>query len=383
MKKLFLMAFAALVLGACNSEPTFEVKGEITGAEGKMLYFEAAALEGIIALDSVKLGSGGTFKFEQAEPESPEFYRLRIEDKVINFSIDSTETVKIKAPYKEYATAYTVEGSVNSVKIKELTLKQIELQAEVDKLVKQRQENKITVAAFEESFLQTMKRYKDDVKMNYIFAAPNSAAAYFALFQRLNGYQIFDPLNNREDIRCFQSVATFLNNAYPHADRSRNLYNIVVKGLKNTREVKQQVVEIPQEAITETGIIDIALRDLKGNTHKLSDLKGKVVLIDFTLYQAENSAAHNYMLLDLYQKYAKRGLEIYQISLDPNEHYWKVTADNLPWICVRDANGIYSTVASAYNVQTLPSIFLVNKKNELSGRGEMIKDLEAEIKKLL
>ncbi len=59
--------------------------------------------------------------------------------------------------------------------------------------------------------------------------------AYFALFQSLNGYMIFDPLTNKEDVKCFAAVATSLNNAYPHADRSRNLYNMVIKGMKNTR----------------------------------------------------------------------------------------------------------------------------------------------------
>ena len=64
-------------------------------------------------------------------------------------------------------------------------------------------------------------------------------------------------------------------------------------------------------------------------------------------------------------------------------HYWKTTADNLPWICVRDGNGIYSSIAASYNVKNVPSVFLVNKNNELSARGESIKDLEAAVKALL
>lgn len=52
--------------------------------------------------------------------------------------------------------------------------------------------------------------------------------AYFALFQSLNGYMILI-LDNKEDVKCFAAVATSLNNAYPHADRSRNLYNMVIK----------------------------------------------------------------------------------------------------------------------------------------------------------
>lgn len=81
-------------------------------------------------------------------------------------------------------------------------------------------------------------------------------------------------------MKCFAAVATSLNNAYPHADRSRNLYNMVIKGMKNTRTPRQQTMEIPEDKIKEASIIDIQLKDLKGNTRSLTDLKGKVVLID-------------------------------------------------------------------------------------------------------
>lgn len=383
MKKIFLMALAALALGACNSEPKFKIEGEVSGADGKMLYLEASALEGIVPLDSVKLKGNGSFSFRQAAPETPEFYRLRVEDKVINFSVDSTETVTLNAPYADFSTAYTVEGSPNSAKIKELTLKQIKLQNSVDALLRSMQAHRLGTDVFEDSLAVLLKNYKDDVKINYIFAAPNTAAAYFALFQKLNNYLIFDPLNSKDDIKCFAAVATSLNNFYPHADRSKNLYNIVIKGMKNTRPPQQKVVEIPEEVISETGIIDINLRDMKGNAHKLSDLKGKAVILDFTIYQTAVSAAHNYMLRDLYDKYTAQGLQIYQVSLDADEHYWKTTADNLPWICVRDANGVYSSFAAAYNVQQVPALFLINKKNELSARGDNIKDLEAAVKALL
>ncbi|MBC8592374.1 DUF4369 domain-containing protein [Oscillospiraceae bacterium N12] len=383
MKKITLVALAALALGSCNNGPQFNVNGEVADADGKMLYLEASGLEGIIPLDSVKLSGKGSFGFKQARPESPEFYRLRIEDKVINFSVDSTETIAINAPYTEFATAYIVEGSENSRKIKELSLKQARLQQDVNELLNAARANKIRNDVFEDSLSALVNDYKNDVKINYIFAEPNTAAAYFALFQKLNDYLIFDPLNNKDDIKCFAAVATSLNNTYPHAVRSKNLYNIVIKGMKNTRTPVKKTIEIPKEKIVETGLIDISLRDLKGNIRKLTDLKGKVVLLDFSVYQTQTGAPHNLMLRDLYNKYASQGFEIYQVSLDADEHFWKTSADNLPWICVRDGNGVYSTNAAVYNVRQLPAYFLINRKNELSGRGEDIKDLDSAIKELL
>ena len=383
MKKVTFAALAALTITACSSGPKFQVNGDVSGADGKMLYLEASGLEGIVPLDSVKLKGEGTFSFKQPRPESPEFYRLRIDDKIINFSVDSIETIQVKAPYVDFSTTYTVEGSENSNKIKELTLKQIRLQKEVDNLLASLRSNGIGHDVFEDSLATLLNNYKEDVKVNYIFAAPNTAAAYFALFQKLNNYLIFDPLNNKDDVKCFAAVATSLNNAFPHAVRSKNLYNIVIKGMKNTRQPQTKALEIPQDKIVETGIIDIALRDVKGNVRKLTDLKGKVVLLDFSVFQSPAGAPHNLMLRELYNTYAKEGLEIYQVSLDADEHYWKTAADNLPWVCVRDGNGVYSTNVAVYNVRQAPSIFLINRNNELKLRGEDIKDLEAAVKSLL
>ena len=243
--------------------------------------------------------------------------------------------------------------------------------------------NQIVYPIFEDSLATLLKDYKDDVKMNYIFNTPQNASAYFALFQKLNDYLIFDPLNSKDDVKCFAAVATSLNHHHPHANRSKNLYNIVIKGMKNTRAPQQQVVELPEEVFSETGLIDINLRDMKGNSRKLSELKGKVVLLDFTVYQTQTGAPHNLMLRELYNKYADQGFEIYQVSLDADKHFWKTSADNLPWVCVRDGNGVYSTNAAIYNIQQVPTYFLINRKSELSAREEEIKDLESSIKSLL
>ncbi|KAA6344173.1 Thiol-disulfide oxidoreductase ResA [termite gut metagenome] len=383
MQHIYLMFLIVWVLSSCTSGSKFNVTGEVSNAEGKTLYLEASQLESILMIDSVKLKSDGAFDFKQSRPESPEFYRLRIGNKIINFSIDSTETIHVKAPYQGFSTDYTIEGSDNCSRIKELTLKQVRLQNDVNKLVKESQTGAMSNAVLEKRMDAILKEYKDDVKANYIYTDPNTASAYFALFQSLNNYRIFDPLYNKEDIKCFAAVATSLNNFYPNADRSKNLYNLVIKGLKNTRTSKEKTVEIPEDKITEAGLIDINLKDVAGNGHKLTDLKGKVVLLDFTIFQSTVGVPHNYMLRDLYNKYADRGFEIYQVSLDADEHFWKTSASNLPWICVRDANGIYSTAVNVYNVQQLPVYFLINRNNELRIRSENIKNPEEEIKKML
>lgn len=385
MKNLFLITLIALLFSACSTQTTgglFKVEGEVNGAAGKMLVFEASTLQGIVPLDSVKLSDSGAFSFSQPRPEAPEFYRLRIGQDAINIVVDSTETIQVKATADRFATAYQVNGSEDSEKIRELTLRQIEMQNKVNTLYEDLQAERIPAGIYQDSLANVVNQYKEELKNNYIFAAPNTPYAYFALFQRVGQYTLFDPLNNRDDMRAYAAVATSLYAAYPEAERSQNLYNIVIKGMKNDRQNPQnQEFSISSDDVTESSLIDISLKDMRGNVHKLSDLKGKVVLLDFTVYQSDFSADHNYQLRDLYDKYHDRGLEIFQISLDANEHYWKITADNLPWICVRDENGIYSTNVTTYNVQSVPTVYLLNRDNELYANTSAT--LEEAVRKLL
>ena len=382
MKKNIFSATIALLFGAltaCNPTPSFNVQGEISGAADKMLYFEQTGIENIIALDSVKLNKTGGFHFKHKKPEAPDFYRLRIDNKIINFAIDSTESIKINADLANFSTGYNIEGSDNNTRIKELVLLQSDLQTRINRLEK----SGMPVGIFQDSLTNFIDAYKDTVKRRYIFAMPYVTSSYFALFQELNGFMIFEPLANKEDLKCFAAVATSMNNRYPHADRSRNIYNMVIKGMKNARQVQTQPMEVPENKIHEAGLIDIALKDIKGETHRLTDLKGKVVLLEFTAYQSATSGTHNLALREIYNKYAPKGLEVYQVSFDTDEHFWKTAADNLPWICVRDPQGPYSSFATIYGLTELPTAFLINKSNELCVRIEKNSNLEQEIKKLL
>lgn len=364
---------------ACNRGPVFNVEGEISGAEGKMLYIEHSSIEGVVGLDSTKLSGDGRYHFSEARPEAPDFYRLRIDDRIINFVVDSIETVNISSDYNTFSSGYSVTGSESNAKIKELSLLQAELQAKVNELNK----SGMPAGLAQDSLFRMVESYKNDVKRNYIYKEPDKASSYFALFQQLNGFMIFNPLSNKEDVKCFAAVATSLNHNYPHADRSRNLYNMVIKGMKNTRTPQTKTLEISEDMINETSIIDIPLKDINGETKHLTDYKGKVVLIDFTAYGTPSSGARTLALRELYNKYSSQGLVIYQVSLDTDEHFWKTACDNLPWVCVRDPQGPYSTYVSIYGVTALPTAFLVNKNNELVLRLNEKSDIEAEIKKLL
>ena len=379
--KVAAVVLAAMTAASCSNNK-FNVEGQIANAGDSVLYFENVGLEGIQVLDSVKLSGDGNFAFSGDPTEAPEFYRLRIADQIINVSIDSTETVQIKAEYPGMAANYTVSGSDNCEKIRELTMKQMDLQA---KAIAIQQNTALGIKVIGDSIQSLINVYKDDVMKNYIYKEPNKAYAYFALFQTLGQWLIFNPRSEKEDIRAFAAVATSWDTYYPHAERGQNLHNIAIEGMKNQRIVaaQNQDLEVDASKVSEAGVLDIALTDNKGQMRHLTDLKGQVVLLDFHIFAMDESPARILMLRELYNKYHAHGLEVYQVSLDPDEHFWKQQTAALPWVSVRDADGVNSQRLMLYNVQSIPDFFLIDRGNNIVTRAANIKDLEAEIKKLL
>ncbi len=374
-------ATALLSLASCDNQGKFTVTGEIANAQDSMLYLENVGLEEITPIDSVQLGADGQFTLKGNASEAPEFYRLRIDDQIINLSVDSTETISIKAQYPQMATEYEVSGSDNCQKIKELSVMQIRLH---EQAVNLESNTSLTRQEFTDSLQKLLSAYKDKVKTEYIFQHPDKPYSYFALFQTLGRYLIFDPHSNRDDIKVFAAVATSWDTYYPGALRGQNLHNIAIEGMKNVRimQANEEAV-IPAEKVEEAGVIDILLPDNKGQQRRLSDLKGQVVLLDFHLFSMEDSPKRILMLRELYNKYHAQGLEIYQISFDADEHFWKQTTAALPWISVRDADGIQSDKLIYYNVPALPEYFLIDRGNNLVKRSQQMSDVDAEIRKLL
>ena len=375
------VVLAAMTAASCSNNK-FNVEGQIANANDSVLYFENVGLEGIQVLDSVKLSGDGNFAFSGDPTEAPEFYRLRIADQIINVSIDSTETVQIKAEYPGMAANYTISGSDNCEKIRELTMKQMDLQA---KAIAIQQNTALGVKVIGDSIQSLINIYKDDVMKNYIYKEPNKAYAYFALFQTIGQWLIFNPRTEKEDIRAFAAVATSWDTYYPHAERGQNLHNIAIEGMKNQRIVaaQNQDLEVDASKVSEAGVLDIALTDNRGQMRHLTDLKGQVVLLDFHIFAMDESPARILMLRELYNKYHAQGFEVYQVSLDPDEHFWKQQTAALPWVSVRDADGVNSQRLMLYNVQSIPDFFLIDRGNNIVTRAANIKDLEAEIKKLL
>lgn len=385
--KVITLALAVAAMAgvtSCN-EKKFHIDGTITGAADSTLYFENMSLDGAVKIDSAKLSEDGTFAFDGTAPTAPEFYRLRIAGQFINIAVDSTETINIKAQYPQMATQYEVSGSEDCQRIKELSLMQSSLQAQVNAIARNPE---LGAQAVADSVSRIVEAYKTRVKTDYIFKAPMKASSYFALFQTIYaGGQpvlLFNPRTSEQDIKVFGAVATSWDTFYPNEKRGENLHNIAIEGMKDVRYLRsqQQAEEIEASKVNTSGILDFTLTDNTGAARSLSSLKGNVVLLDFHLFADQNSMKRIMSLRELYNKYHAQGFQIYQVAIDGDEHFWKTQTAALPWISTRVDDNT-SSVLQLYNVQQVPTFFLLDRSCNVVKRDAQIKDIDAEIKALL
>jgi peroxiredoxin len=130
---------------------------------------------------------------------------------------------------------------------------------------------------------------------------------------------------------------------------------------------------------------NIALNDVTGKTVRLSDLKGKVVLLDFWASWCGPCRRANKGLVSLYAKLQPKGFEIYSVSLDDEKSEWQkaIAADKITWLQVIDKGGWYAPTATALKIEQIPATFLIDKQGKIAALDLEGRELEYRVNKLL
>ena len=107
---------------------------------------------------------------------------------------------------------------------------------------------------------------------------------------------------------------------------------------------------------------EIILNDTNGNPISLSSLRGQYVLLDFWAAWCRPCREENPNILENYNRFKDKGFEVYQVSLDRNKEDWLrgIEQDMLPWINVSDLKYYQSEAAVLYNINKIPSAFLLD-----------------------
>jgi len=342
---------ALLLLTACGRAPQFEVRGRIAGAEGEVLYLEHTALSGTTVEDSCLLKADGAYRLYSAAPEYPDFYRLRIGSKYAVLVVDSIETIGLCTSRDSLALTDAFSGSPQSV----------------------------TVAGLRRSLRDNPIDEHRQYAQQVILGNPRSMVAYYAVFQSKQGVPVFD-IYDPQQRRFYQAVATSMNVWMPEYVRTKTLYGQVIEVINADRRALNDQLMRQYIDETEPSMLDLALPNIYGDTCLLSEHLGKVVLLEFSSSLIENGNAYVLALRELDNKYNKRGLDIYSVSVDNSKLYWEDWVKNLPWTCVRTET---TEPLVKYNVGTIPTMFLLDRKGNVQGRYIDFEALEKDLKKLL
>lgn len=186
-------------------------------------------------------------------------------------------------------------------------------------------------------------------------------------------------LENKDDI----AVLMFLDN-FPR-EKYMDLHSQVVKALHAKYPEHQLVkeryaVETSPATATSIGAIapDLAFPDPSGQIRKLSDLRGKVVLLDFWASWCRPCRGENPHVVAMYHKYHDKGFEVFSVSLDRDKANWEkaIMADGLIWPNhVSDLKYWSSEAARIYGVSSIPCTFLLDQNGRIIAknlRGESL-----------
>lgn len=112
---------------------------------------------------------------------------------------------------------------------------------------------------------------------------------------------------------------------------------------------------------------EISLPDTRDSVLNLSDLRGKVVLIDFWASWCAPCRAANPYIQKLYKKYKAKGFEVFAVSIDAKKELWRkaIRQDRLTYTQVIENSGWNSKVAERYFVDYLPTNFLVDQTGKI------------------
>ena len=363
---LFLaIAFLASALLACKPKSTSQqgaeaVAGRFNHASGETLYLEELTPEGIKLLDTASLASSGEFKFLSAKPHLG-FYRIRITES--NFAmlvLDSNQQVKLSGDVQDLTHSMQVEGSPDTKFFNEMNDTTRFVMAKRDSIMRAFEvfanQNKLNKAALDSYSRQAEIAYTacsqhiNDYLMHFIKQHTNSIVAVLALQQ-------LAPINVEDNFfETYKLVDSVLTIRYPNASTLK-AFHANVAALKST----QVGMKAP----------DFTIEGPDGKTVNLYQAKAKYTVLDFWASWCMPCRAESPKMVQLYQKYHTKGLQIIGISLDNDKSKWQaaIEKDHLSWTHVSQLQGWKSPVARMYNVSQIPNTYLLDENKKILAKG--------------
>lgn len=383
--RILYIPVVAILMMACNRNST-EISGKIEGGGERSYSLERLDVNRTTLIDSIQTDKNGGFalKFHQEEPSL--FVLKNKEGNIINLLLFPGDQVRISTTLKNFGSGYSLEGSEESEKIRQLVEHMTRTRSDLDSLLSLADTigdpEDPRMDPIKNAYAQTIikqKRYT----IRFIVENIASLSSIYALYQK---YDSQSPvLGETSDLQYYKSVADSLEAAYPDVALVQSLKADIQQkeGEINTAFKVEKLLEQADEEIT--GLLDLKIPDRNGDSITLSSLQGDVILVYF--WASENPASVESLLRvrSTYQKYHGRGFEIYAISLDNDRRQWIQSVDynEFDWINVSELTYPDSRANLFYNVTSLPSNYLINREGDIIAKNLYGKTLETWLDNLI
>ncbi len=356
------------------------ISGSIEGAAGRTLYLERFVNQKIVITDSVVIADNGHFELHPSPSLDLNFYKLSLSDKdYMVLLTDSTENVSITGTAGDLTSGYTVAGSKNTGLLKEFNNYLVQAKQKEQALNEKMRTPGLSIAEIGQYREETvnLKKEKHDYCLSFIEKNNSSPATFAALSE----------LSFKTDLPLYEEVLQKTKENFGHSFQYK-MVSQQVASVKKQNDLKakgapqqqQQQQQKNAKYMPGTTAPDLVMNDPNGKERKLSDLKGKVVLVDFWASWCGPCRRENPNVVAAYKKYNKDGFEVFSVSLDRDVARWKqaIEQDGLLWEHhISDLKGWQSAAASLYGIHSIPHTLLVDRKGvilETHLRGNMLEE---------
>ena len=353
MKKI--LPLLLILLAVSCSKPA--AKADLSLKEGVATNVELYRLDlnRLTLLDSLATDAKGRLSctLPLADAENPAFFYLYHNDtRLAGIVAADKDRIQITA---DTMGRFQSEGSQDTRLLKEMDDRLAESKAKMEAILAQ---------APEDENRQLSKVYIDHKRalLRQVMENPYSITSAAALFQKFNDqlYVFQEP----SDKYIFKAIRDSLLTRYP----SHPFVSAVSKAIEqrdNSDRLSQML-----DSVATFGMPEIKMNDIHGKQHSMSSLKGKVILLSFWSIEQNEHKVFNQEMVPVYNKFHDRGFEIYQVCVDPDKAAWAtiVRNQNLPWICVNDGLGLGSPAVASYNLNSIPTMFIISRDSDILAR---------------
>ncbi len=176
----------------------------------------------------------------------------------------------------------------------------------------------------------------------------------------------------RENPNAYISLISLQDFAWTiHMNEIEPLYTQLSKAIRETSEGRAMQDRLEKKKRVSVGKMapDFVQADVNGHPVKLSDFRGKYVLLDFWASWCVPCRKENPIIVKAYNKFKDKDFTIISVSLDRvgKKADWlaAIEKDGLPWIHISSLNAFQNEIAVAYDVKEIPQNYLIDKKGKI------------------